>query len=67
MLERSYIPTSLERAMEAVLKELSLHYEPQLPVRTGFVIDFALFVGGRKIALEVDGGVVFQPESQEEG
>lgn len=45
--------TSLERAVESVLKELVADYEPQYSTRTGFVVDFA--VPSKKIAIEVDG------------
>ena len=47
--------TNLEEMVEEGLKALGLPYIFQHPTRTGFVIDFALFLNGEKIALEVDG------------
>ena len=58
MLDRGYSFTSLENAVKAILDELGLEYAPQLPTRTGFIVDFAVFCSeGRKVALEVDGEV----------
>jgi len=47
--------TSLEVEMKAVLDEMGIEYVPQFSTRTGFIIDFAIFQDGRKLALEVDG------------
>ena len=52
---RVYQPTSLEVQIEAILRKLGLRYAAQFPTRTGFVIDFAVWHDGRKIALEIDG------------
>jgi len=54
-LRRFVEPTSLERKVMEVLDSLGIPYIFQYSTRTGFVIDFAVFVNGRKIALEVDG------------
>ena len=56
MLNRQYLFTSLENAVKGILDDLGLKYASQLSVRSGFVIDFAIFCpGNRRIALEVDG------------
>jgi len=51
----TYKPTKLEKRVESLLRALHLPYIPQYPVRSGFVIDFAVFRKGEKIAIEVDG------------
>lgn len=45
--------TSLEKAVEKALEQLSVEYFRQYSTRTGFVIDYAL--PAYSIALEVDG------------
>jgi len=54
-MKRGYIRTSLEEKVKAVLDELGVQYHEQYPTRTGFIIDFAIFYNGKKIAIEVDG------------
>jgi very-short-patch-repair endonuclease len=45
--------TSLEQRVQKALQELGLPFVPQLPTRTGFLIDYAL--PSLRVALEVDG------------
>ncbi|MHA1835193.1 MAG: endonuclease domain-containing protein [Candidatus Baldrarchaeia archaeon] len=47
--------TSLERKVKNILDKIGVKYVSQFPTRTGFIIDFAVFINGRKIAIEVDG------------
>ena len=47
--------TSLERKAEEALNLLDIVYLSQYSVRSGFVLDFAIFVNGQKIAIETDG------------
>lgn len=57
-MSRDYIPTSLERKMENILSSLSLDFVEQVSTRSGFVIDFAIYLDDsreRKIAIETDG------------
>jgi len=54
-LKREITLTSLERKVKEALDKLGVEYVPQYSTRTGFVIDFLIFLNGRKIALEVDG------------
>lgn len=41
--------------MEEVLNSFHIKFTSQYSTRTGFVIDFAIFNNGQKIAIEVDG------------
>ena len=47
--------TNLEEKAEIVLKELDIKFIPQYPVRSGFVLDFAVFLNEKRIDLEIDG------------
>jgi very-short-patch-repair endonuclease len=48
--------TSLEKKAKELLDSLNVEYIPQYSTRTGYVIDFAVFLkNGKKIDLETDG------------
>ena len=48
--------TNLEELAEDILNELGVNFTPQYPTRTGFILDFAVFLSnGRRIDLETDG------------
>ena len=48
--------TNLEEMAEDLLKELEVNFIPQYPTRTGYLLDFAVFLlDGRRIDLETDG------------
>lgn len=55
MTRGSIYLTSLEKQVESILKELSIEYISQYPTHTGFILDFAIINGDKKIDLEVDG------------
>jgi len=55
---REYQRTCLEEKMCNILKSLNFEFTEQYPVRSGFVIDFAIIVdrsANKKIAIETDG------------
>ena len=48
--------TNLEEMAEDLLIELGVAFVPQYPVRSGYLLDFAIFLSdGRRIDLETDG------------
>ena len=52
----NFYKTGLERKAEDLLKELGVNFTPQFPTRTGFLLDFAVFLSdGQRIDLETDG------------
>ena len=61
---RVYQPTSLEALVEAVLRKLGVKYAAQFSTRSGFVLDFAVWHNGRKIALEADGPLHDKPQAR---
>ena len=52
---RTYKPSSLERKAMKILDSLGIPYIFQYSTRTDFIIDFAIFLDDKKIALEIDG------------
>lgn len=54
MTRGSIYLTSLEKQVESILKELGIEYISQYPTHTGFILDFAIINGDKKIDLEVD-------------
>ena len=53
-------PTCLEKRMYAVLTAMGVDFTEQLSTRSGFVLDFAIYVDrehDKKLAIEVDGAV----------
>ena len=48
--------TNLEEMAEDLLIELEVNFIPQYPIRSGYLLDFAVFLpDGRRIDLETDG------------
>jgi very-short-patch-repair endonuclease len=57
-MSRSVHQTCLERRMAQILSSLEVDYSEQVATRSGFVIDFAIYVdraSNKKIAIETDG------------
>ena len=54
----AYTRTCLEEKMYTILSSLHIDFTEQVSTRSGFIIDFAIYIdrkANRKIALEVDG------------
>jgi very-short-patch-repair endonuclease len=55
MTKRKLYRTDIEGKMEDILTKLGIKYIFQFPIRGGFILDFAIFKGGDKYAIETDG------------
>jgi very-short-patch-repair endonuclease len=54
----NYKRTSLEEKMKTILDSLCMEFSEQISTRSGFVVDFAIYVDrskNQKIAIETDG------------
>jgi very-short-patch-repair endonuclease len=55
---RNYTRTCLEEKMSKILSSLNIEFQEQVSTRSGFVIDFAIYLDTtriNKIAIETDG------------
>ena len=51
----NFYKTGLERKAEDILIDLKVEFIPQYPTRTGYLLDFAVFLNEKRIDLEIDG------------
>ena len=55
MTRGSIYLTSLEKQVRDILEELDIEKHTQYPTHSGYILDFAIINGDKKIAIEVDG------------